>query len=89
MFVAKFLQTKKKSRGGVQTKKKSGGGVQNEKKCVPGVQKSKIVKRATQDSVKKNWLNFGGDRFGQNWPIPVHKKLKTDTCVSLLMRIKR
>ena len=89
MFVAKFLQTKKKCVAGVQNKKKSVAGVQNEKKSVAGVQESKIVQRATQDSVKKNWLNFGGDRFGQNWPIPVHKKLKTDTCVSLLMRIKR
>ena len=65
MFVAKFLQTKKKSGGGVQTKKKCGGGVQNEKKCGGGVQESKIVQRATQDSVKKIWLNFGG---GQIWP---------------------
>ena len=78
MFVAKFLQTKKKSVAGVQNEKKSVAGVQNEKKSVAGVQESKIVKRATQDSVKKNWVNFGGDRFGQNWPIPVHKKLKTD-----------
>ena len=62
----------------MQTKKKSVDGVQNEKKSVAGVQESKIVNWATQDSVKKIWLNFGGDRFGQNWPIPVHKKLKTD-----------
>ena len=60
MFVAKFLQTKKKSVAGVQNEKKSVAGVQNEKKSVAGVQESKIVQRATQDSVKKNWLNFGG-----------------------------
>ena len=83
------VQNEKKSVGDLQNEKKCVASVQNEKKSVAGVQESKIVKRSTQDSVKKNWLNFGGDRFGQNWPITVHKKLKTDTCVSLLMRIKR
>ena len=65
MFVAKFLQTKKKSVAGVQNEKKSVAGVQNEKKSVAGVQESKIVKRSTQDSVKKKFAQFRG---GQSWP---------------------
>ena len=60
MFVAKFLQTKKKSVAGVQNEKKSVAGVQNEKKSVAGVQESKIVQRATQDSVKKIGSISGG-----------------------------
>ena len=27
---------------------------------------------------EKNWLSFGGDRFGTKWPFLVPKKIKTD-----------
>ena len=75
--VAKFLQTKKKSKGCGQTKKKSKGCGQNEKKSKGCGQKHKFVKLATEVFVEKKKLNFGGDRFGSKWPISVHKKKPT------------